>query len=92
MNRRYIGIEQMDYIEDITVERLKKVIAGEQDGISKAVNWTGGGSFVYCELLENAASIIQKVQAATEQTVSSIKEEIYKDERIIPYITTKELK
>ena len=28
MGRQYIGIEQMDYIEDITVERLKKVIDG----------------------------------------------------------------
>lgn len=50
MNRRYIGIEQMDYIEDVAVERLKKVIDGEQGGISKAVNWQNGGSFVYAEL------------------------------------------
>jgi len=50
MNRRYIGIEQMDYIEDIAVERLKKVIEGEQGGISKALNWQGGGSFIYAEL------------------------------------------
>lgn len=50
MGRRYIGIEQMDYIEDIAVERLRKVIDGEQGGISKAVNWNGGGDFVYAEL------------------------------------------
>ena len=50
MGRRYIGIEQMDYIEDIAVERLKKVIDGEQGGISKTVNWNGGGEFVYAEL------------------------------------------
>ena len=50
MGRRYIGIEQMDYIEDIAVERLKKVIDGEQGGISKALNWSGGGDFVYAEL------------------------------------------
>lgn len=50
MNRRYIGIEQMDYIEDIAVKRLKKVIDGEQGGISKAVNWSGGGDFIYAEL------------------------------------------
>ncbi len=31
----------MDYIQDITVERLKKVIDGEQGGISKFVNWQG---------------------------------------------------
>lgn len=33
MNRQYIGIEQMDYVETVAVERLKKVIAGEQGGI-----------------------------------------------------------
>ena len=50
MGRQYIGIEQMDYIETIAVERLKKVIAGEQGGISKSVHWKGGGDFIYCEL------------------------------------------
>ncbi|MCF2976352.1 site-specific DNA-methyltransferase [Neisseria gonorrhoeae] len=50
MNRQYIGIEQMDYIETLAVERMKKVIDGEQGGISKAVNWQGGGEFVYAEL------------------------------------------
>ena len=50
MGRQYIGIEQMDYIQDITVERMKKVIDGEQGGISKSVNWQGGGEFVYAEL------------------------------------------
>jgi adenine-specific DNA-methyltransferase len=50
MGRQYIGIEQMDYVETIAVERLKKVIAGEQGGISKAVNWQGGGDFIYFEL------------------------------------------
>ncbi len=50
MKRRYIGIEQMDYIETITKERLKKVIEGEQGGISKKCDFKGGGSFVYAEL------------------------------------------
>ncbi|GAA8004574.1 hypothetical protein HpCS31_04980 [Helicobacter pylori] len=50
MKRRYIGIEQMDYIETITKERLKKVIEGEQGGISKKCGFKGGGSFVYAEL------------------------------------------
>jgi len=52
MNRRYLGVEQMDYIHDIPIKRLKKVIHGEQGGISKTVNWQGGGSFVYAELEE----------------------------------------
>ncbi|GAA8831568.1 hypothetical protein BTM158_14130 [Helicobacter pylori] len=52
MKLRYIGIEQMDYIETITKERLKKVIEGEQGGISKKCGFKGGGSFVYAELKE----------------------------------------
>ncbi|MGX3097852.1 DNA methyltransferase [Helicobacter sp. 23-1046] len=39
MKRRWVGIEQMDYVESITKERLIKVINGEQGGISKAVAW-----------------------------------------------------
>ncbi len=52
MRRQYIGIEQMNYLEAIAVKRLSKVIAGEELGISKNVNWQGGGEFVYCELKE----------------------------------------
>ncbi|WP_154421486.1 site-specific DNA-methyltransferase [Helicobacter pylori] len=52
MKRHYIGIEQMNYIETITKERLKKVIEGEQGGISKKCDFKGGGSFVYAELKE----------------------------------------
>lgn len=81
----------MDYIESITVERMKKVIDGEQGGISKSVDWTGGDSFVYCELKENAKELIKLIQNANESTIEEIKEKIYNDDRIIPYIMTKEL-
>lgn len=50
MNRQYIAVEQMTYETDYMPERLKKVIAGEQGGISESVGWSGGGSFVYAEL------------------------------------------
>ena len=65
MNRQYIGIEQMDYIETVAVERLKKVIAGEQGGISKDVDWQGGGSFVYCELKNDAQEFKSKILEAS---------------------------
>lgn len=65
MNRQYIGIEQMDYVETISVERMKKVIDGEQGGISKDVNWTGGGSFVYCELKNDAQEFKNAIVHAT---------------------------
>lgn len=63
MNRQYIGIEQMDYIESVTVERLKKVIEGEQGGISKSQNWQGGGSFVYLELAKKNEKALEQISA-----------------------------
>lgn len=76
MKRRWIGIEQMDYIESITKERLKKVINGEQGGISKAVGWNGGGSFIYAELMP--------LNVAYKERIKNINDEkeldsIYKD-------------
>ena len=66
MKRRYIGIEQMDYIQTITKQRLAKVIDGEQGGISKSINWNGGGNFVYIELAELNAKFKQKINAVND--------------------------
>ena len=52
MGRQYIGIEQMNYIKTITTERLAKVLEGDQSGISKSVDWQGGGDFIYLELAQ----------------------------------------
>ncbi|MBR2215547.1 MAG: site-specific DNA-methyltransferase [Selenomonadaceae bacterium] len=64
MGRRFIGVEQMDYVENITVDRLKSVIAGDNSGISSDVNWQGGGSFVYCELAKLNQSVVEKIEVA----------------------------
>jgi adenine-specific DNA-methyltransferase len=73
MNRKYIGIEQMDYIQDLPYKRLEKVIEGEQGGISKSLKWQGGGSFVYAELMEHNQKYIQKIQKAeTKEEVLEI--------------------
>ncbi len=68
MKRRYIGIEQMDYIETITKERLKKVIEGEQGGISKKCDFKGGGSFVYAELKEVNLEIKKQITNAKSKS------------------------
>ena len=64
MERQFIGIEQMDYITEITVPRLNKVIAGEQGGISESINWQGGGNFIYCELMQCNEAFMNQVQSA----------------------------
>ena len=78
MNRQWITIEQMDYVETIPIERLRKVIGKkvsvegdlleeiEHDtgGISESVNWQGGGDFIYCELMQYNEAYMDKIQAA----------------------------
>lgn len=65
MNRRFIGFEQMDYIETVSIPRLIKVMHGEQTGISKDVSWQGGGSFVYCELAKLNQNYVDAIEEAT---------------------------
>jgi len=51
MGRRWIMIELGEHCHTHIIPRLQKVIDGEdQGGISKAVNWQGGGGFRYYKL------------------------------------------
>lgn len=50
MGRRYIGIEMGEHAVTHCAPRLRKVIEGEQGGISEAVGWQGGGGFRFYRL------------------------------------------
>jgi len=52
-NRQFILVEQMDYVETVTRERVRKVI--EQNG---------NGDFVYCELMQYNEAFMERIQAA----------------------------
>ena len=64
LKRRYIGIEQLNYEENDSVVRVNNVIKGEQSGISKAVNWQGGGNFIYAELSKSNQQYIEDIEKA----------------------------
>lgn len=66
MKRRFIAVDQMDYIGTETLKRLRKVIEGEQGGISSSVGWQGGGSFVYCELAKSNVLYMDEINAAKD--------------------------
>lgn len=73
--RKYIGVEQMDYIDEKAVGRLKNVILGEDSGISRAIDWQGGGSFIYCELAECNKRFIDEIEAMeTNESLSDLLE------------------
>jgi adenine-specific DNA-methyltransferase len=87
MGRQYIGVEQMDYINTVTVPRLQNVIEGEQGGISEEVNWQGGGSFVYCELMERNEAIASALREAdTSEAVQAILNRAMDDGLVIPSV------
>src|SRR3989344_1737921 len=52
--RKWIGVEMGGYFESIVLLRMKEVLAGQGNhelcGISKDINWQGGGFFKYYEL------------------------------------------
>lgn len=78
MNRQYIAVDQMDYIETETIKRMNCVIEGEQGGISKSVGWNpqnpdlldgdkyAHNSFVYCELAQANQQLVDEIVAANE--------------------------
>ena len=93
MDRQYILIEQMDYIEEKIVERLNNVIKGDETGISKDVNWTGGGSFVYCELKNDAQDFKNIVLEAREpESLSQLFEQAKKSSFLSYRVDPKKLK
>ena len=75
-NRRFIGIEQIDYGDNDSIQRMQNVIGRtvngqfEYDtrGISPDTNWQGGGSFVYCELGKANDGFIERIKAAENAT------------------------
>jgi len=68
MGRQYIGIEMGDHAETHCAPRLKKVIEGEQGGISETVGWKGGGGFRYyrlgAEVFDTDGNINPKIRFA----------------------------
>lgn len=92
MKRRYILCEQLDKHVDIILRRMKKVIAGEQSGISKRNNWHGGGSFVYCELAQLNDKYLEAItKAENDEQLKSVWLEIAKNGFISSYVSPQEI-
>jgi adenine-specific DNA-methyltransferase len=64
MQRQFIMVEQMKKQVDIIIDRMNNVLKGDQKGISKLVNWQGGGDFLYCELMKYNETFMDKIEAA----------------------------
>ena len=91
---QYIGVEQLDYSENDSIIRLRNVISSkDQSGISKSVNWIGGGDFVYVELAkwnEEAKEKILKAKSLSE--LEKLFDELYEKYFLNYNVKTKEFK
>jgi len=83
IGRKYIGVEQLDSHYEMSLKRLDTVINGDQTGISKTVNWYGGGSFVSFELAKNSHNIVDKI-INSETTENLI--EFYDELKSSPFV------
>ena len=61
---QYIGIEQLDYGKNDCIVRLQNVIKGDKSGISRTVDWKGGGEFVACELMKYNEVFMDRIERA----------------------------
>lgn len=92
MGLQYIGCEQIDSQIEIILARLDKVINGEAAGVSKEVNWQGGGSFVYCELAQlNDKYVEAIIKAENDDQLKSVWFEIAKSGFISSYVSPQEI-
>lgn len=66
LNRKFIGVEQLDYGDEDSLERLQNVIKGDTTGISTEVEWKGGGSFTYLELKKYNQSFIDQIKESKD--------------------------
>lgn len=66
LNRQWLAVEQLDYISELTIPRLRNVIQGDQTGISKSAKWQGGGSFVYAELATSNSRYVDEIREASD--------------------------
>lgn len=92
MGLQYIGCEQIDSQIEIILARLDKVINGEAAGVSKEVNWQGGGSFVYCELAQLNDKYVEAItKAENDDQLKSVWFEIAKSGFISSYVSPQEI-
>jgi len=76
MGRQYIGIEQLYYGDNDSIKRMQAVINGDKTGISENENWQGSGSFVYCNIRNDANKFREKVQYADDKKMDDLLDEV----------------
>ncbi|MEY3498736.1 MAG: hypothetical protein RL308_405 [Bacteroidota bacterium] len=75
---QYIGIEQLEYINTLSVPRMQNVIKGDKIGISQKNDWCGGGDFIYFEIAEGNCKAVSEInQCSTLNELLSLFDKLY---------------
>lgn len=64
MKRQFIVMEQLDSQIEKTLRRIKSVVRGDGNPLSRILNWRGGGGFVYLELKRYNQLFIDEIEKA----------------------------
>lgn len=77
LNRQYISCEQISDQYDIELDRLRSAIQNDNPTVlSNEIQWTGGGSFVYCNIKNDANKFREKVQIADDNKTDDLLDEV----------------
>lgn len=88
LGRKWLGVEMGEHFYKVIIPRMKKVVAGFQSGISKEVEFKGGGAFRYYELesyeesLENCEYVLDKDSIIDYRKSRKLIKALNKDEAI----------
>lgn len=91
LKRRWIGIEQGEYFDVITLKRMKITLQGDSSGISNDLNWKGGGVFKYLRLesyedtLTNLAEAGAQLAPSAQQQALLAKSPALKEDYLLRY-------
>jgi adenine-specific DNA-methyltransferase len=66
LGRKWLGVEMGEFFEDFPLARMKKVLYGERSGISKEINWKGGGFFKY-QYVEQYEDTLHNIEFPNEE-------------------------
>ena len=87
LGRKWIGVEQGDYIYDVVIPRMKKVLIGDTAGISEKIQWKGGGFFKYYEL-EQYEDTLRKCKYDSDKNIDM--KLFYDSEKLLDALTIEE--
>jgi len=85
MNRKFIGLEQLNNHYEKSINRLENVVNGDKTGISEEVGWNGGSSFISCELSKFNEKIISQIIDSPNETIMDLYDEIINSPFLLNY-------